>query len=113
MYIDESFIKDRIAFLRNQKKISARDMSLSIGQSENYINIIENGKSLPSLHGLVLICEYFNITLKEFFDVENKNPTAINELIEEVKNLDDDAVIDLTNFIRKVKKNKSNWGIYG
>ena len=106
MYIDESFIKDRIIFLRNQKNVSARDMSLSIGQNENYINRIENDVSLPSLRGLILICEYFNITLKEFFDVENKSPNAINELIEKVKGLDDDAVIDLTNFVKKVKKSK-------
>lgn len=106
MYIDIDFVKYRIAFLRNKVGVSARDMSLSIGQNENYINRIETGIMKPSLNGLALICEYFNITLKEFFDVENKNPTAINELIEEVKNLDNDAVIDLTNFVRKVKKNK-------
>ena len=62
----------RIAQLRTKKGVSARDMSLSIGQNENYINRIENDISLPSLRGLILICEYFGITLKEFFDVENK-----------------------------------------
>ena len=106
MYIDEKFINDRISQLRNQKNVSARDMSLSIGQNENYINRIETGIMKPSLNGLVLICEYFGITLKEFFDTENTNPKALNELLKEVKNLDDDAVIDLTNFIRKVKKNR-------
>ena len=43
MYIDIDFIKYRIASLRNQKGVSARDMSLSIGQNENYINRIETG----------------------------------------------------------------------
>lgn len=38
MYIDEKFIKDRIVQLRTQKGVSARDMSLSIGQNKNYIN---------------------------------------------------------------------------
>ena len=106
MYIDISFIKYRVAFLRNKTGVSARDMSLSIGQNENYINRIETGIMKPSLNGLVLICEYFGITLKEFFDTENTNPKALNELLKEVKNLDDDAVVDLTNFIRKVKKNR-------
>ena len=85
MYIDEKFIKDRIVQLRTQKGVSARDMSLSIGQNKNYINIIENGGNLPSMNGLILICEYFGITLKEFFDTENTSPNDLNELINEVK----------------------------
>ena len=39
----------------NQKDVSAREMSLSIGQNKNYINIIENASNLPSLVGLILI----------------------------------------------------------
>lgn len=40
--IDADFISDRIAKLRTEKNISARDMSLSLGQSQSYINNIEN-----------------------------------------------------------------------
>ena len=104
MYIDEKLINDRISQLRNQKNVSARDMSLSIGQSKNYINIIENGKSLPSLHGLVLICEYFGITLKEFFDTENTSPNDLNELINEVKSLSNEAIKSLIAFVKETKK---------
>jgi len=39
----------RVAKLRQNKGVSARDMSLSLGQSENYINHIENGKAFPSM----------------------------------------------------------------
>ena len=39
----------RLAELRLLKGISARDMSLSLGQSANYINAIESNKSLPSM----------------------------------------------------------------
>ena len=39
----------RVAELRNQKGVSARDMSLSLGQSESYINKIENKHTLPSM----------------------------------------------------------------
>jgi len=38
----ESFVPERIAKLRQTKGVSARDMSLSIGQNVNYINHIEN-----------------------------------------------------------------------
>lgn len=50
----EEFTQDRIAQLRVLKEVSAREMSLSLGQNESYINQIENGKALPSLQGLFL-----------------------------------------------------------
>ena len=33
-------------------------MSLSLGQSERYINKIENRRTLPSMTGFFYICEY-------------------------------------------------------
>lgn len=38
----EDFVPERLAKLRLQKGVSARDMSLSLGQANNYINNIEN-----------------------------------------------------------------------
>lgn len=43
------FIK-RLVELRMNKGVSARDMSLSIGQSSSYINNIETGVSLICSH---------------------------------------------------------------
>ena len=40
MNLDDLFAK-RLAQLRNQKGVSARDMSLSLGQGAGYINNIE------------------------------------------------------------------------
>ena len=48
----EEFTQNRIAQLRMQKNVSARDMSLTLGQNNSYINQIENKKALPSLQGL-------------------------------------------------------------
>ena len=36
----EDFVPERLAKLRTQKGVSARDMSLSLGQANNYINNI-------------------------------------------------------------------------
>ncbi|MDD2627205.1 MAG: helix-turn-helix transcriptional regulator, partial [Candidatus Methanomethylophilus sp.] len=61
-------IKDfslRLARLRELKGVSARDMSLSIGQNPGYINNIETGKSKPSLEGILYICEYLGVTPSE------------------------------------------------
>ena len=84
----EDFFPARLALLRNVKEVSARDMSLSLGQSENYINMIENKKSFPSMTVFFYICEYLNVKPKEFFDDGNENPQQLNEIIEDLKHLD-------------------------
>jgi len=87
--MDETFIQERIAQLRTNKGVSARDMSLTLGQSESYINTIENKKSLPSMTVFLYICEYFGITAKEFFDAGNDDPVKLKEVIEDLKRLDE------------------------
>lgn len=67
-YID--WFPKRLSELRTQRNVSARDMSLSLGQSESYINKIENKRTLPSMSGFFYICEYLEITPQEFFDTE-------------------------------------------
>ena len=70
----EDFVPERLAKLRTQKGVSARDMSLSLGQANNYINNIENKKSLPAMQSFFYICEYLGVTPQEFFDEANPNP---------------------------------------
>ncbi len=84
----EDFIR-RLTELRLQKGVSARDMSLSLGQSPGYINNIENGVNLPSMTTFFFICDYLGITPMEFFDTGSRNPTKVNELLEHAKKLND------------------------
>lgn len=99
----EEFCK-RLTQLRMTKGVSARDMSLSLGQSPNYINGIEGGKNYPSMETFFYICDYFGITPKEFFDMDSTNPTKANELFEIIKSLPNDQMdllIALGKAIRK------------
>lgn len=84
----EEKFKKRLVQLREQKGVSAREMSLAIGQNANYINNIETGKALPSMTGFFYICEYLGIEPGEFFDTQTDCPTRIRELTEELKRLD-------------------------
>ena len=45
MVMTEKDFSLRLAKLREEKGVSARDMSLSMGQNPGYINNIESGKS--------------------------------------------------------------------
>ncbi len=82
----------RLSVLRLNKNVSARDMSLSIGQSPNYINNIETGVSFPSMTGFFYICEYLGITPQEFFDVDSKNPVKEQELLNAAKGLSNEQL---------------------
>ncbi|MCL2695237.1 MAG: helix-turn-helix domain-containing protein [Clostridiales bacterium] len=77
----------RLTELRLQKGVSARDMSLSLGQSESYINKIENKRTMPSMAGFFYICEYFGIIPQEFFDTDVNAPAAAKELMQELGKL--------------------------
>ena len=77
----------RITELRTQKGISARDMSLSLGQSESYINKIENKRTLPSMAGFIYICEYLGITPQDFFNADAPAPQKAKELLSELEKL--------------------------
>lgn len=102
----EEFTRNRIAQLRMQKGISARDMSLSLGQNKNYINEIENGKAVPSLSGLFYICDYFQITPQQFFDEGNADPNKLSALIEDLKKLDAESLEHLSAIVRKLAGKK-------
>lgn len=84
----EAFIPERLAMLRTRKGVSARDMSLSLGQANNYINNIENKKSLPAMQSFFYICEYLGVTPQEFFDEGNACPQTLREFMAEAKTLD-------------------------
>ena len=86
--LEDQFCK-RLTELRMKKGVSARDMSLSIGQSAGYINNIENGKNFPSMMGFFYICEYLDVSPEEFFSFEVENPVKTSEITESLKSLDD------------------------
>ena len=66
--MNEKYVGERLAKLREAKGVSAREMSLSIGQSANYINKIENQKAYPSMEAFFYICKYLGVTPRDFFD---------------------------------------------
>ena len=105
MLLEKQFIQ-RLAELRIQKGVSARDMSLSIGQSAGYINNIENGKNLPSMMSFFYICEYLGITPQEFFDQGTAYPEILHELIAEAKKLDSKSLSYILGIMKELNSRK-------
>ena len=79
----EEFFSRRLAQLRAQKGVSAREMSLAIGQNSSYINRIENQRAFPSMQGFFYICEYLGVTPGAFFaDPDARLTPARQALVE-------------------------------
>lgn len=95
---------DRLVRLRLQKGVSARDMSLSLGQSAGYINNIENGVNYPSMTVFFYICEYLGVTPEEFFATERQAPIALQALIDAAKGLNTEQLTHLTAIARGLNK---------
>lgn len=104
MFEDEFAI--RLSKLRMKKGVSARDMSLSIGQNAGYINNIETGKALPSMLGFFYICEYLGISPQEFFDTESEQPQELRELICNLKRLDERQFKNIAEIVEALVQNK-------
>lgn len=94
----------RLTQLRLQKGVSARDMSLSLGQNPGYINNIENGKALPSMALFFYICEYFNIEPKDFFDDSAKDPKEFSDVINNLKLLNSEQFSSIAFIIKALAK---------
>lgn len=99
----EDFIK-RLTELRINKGVSARDMSLSLGQSAGYINNIENGVNLPSMTVFFYICDYLGVEPRDFFDTKSTNPTKANELLEIAKSLSSEQLDNLIVLAKGLQK---------
>lgn len=96
----EDLFYERLTKLRCEKGVSARDMSLSIGQSASYINSLENRKGFPSMQVFFYICEYLHVTPSEFFDSENNHPVEYKEILENIKALNKDQLHNIKALIK-------------
>lgn len=95
---------ERLAFLRSEKGVSAREMSLSIGQCHTYINNIENKNNLPSMTAFFYICEYLKVTPKEFFDFDSENPQELREIINDLRGLPSRKLDNIAAIVKDLKK---------
>ena len=93
------FFALRISRLRMAKKETAREMSLSIGQSKGYIAGIERKQSLPSMFSFLKICDFLEITPKDFFDDGMEYPELLGNLFEKLKTLNQQELESVVSII--------------
>jgi len=83
-------IGDRIKQIRTSKKLSQKELALSIGIDQGQYSRMENGKVEPTLSSLEKIAEALSIKIAELFD-ENE-PIDVNSydksIVERLRLLD-------------------------
>jgi len=102
--MDDRFIRNRINELRIQKNISERSMSIDLGHSPSYIHSIVSGKALPSMAEFLYICKYFKISPKDFFDDGTSNPALLQAVVNDLKALDENQIVNIHAIIKGLKK---------
>lgn len=102
--MDTNFIRNRITQLRLQKGVSEYQMSYDLGHSRGYVYNISSGKCLPPMSEFLEICKYFGITPSEFFDENTENPALLQSAITELKKLDEDDIMLIISYIRRLSK---------
>lgn len=79
-------------------------MSYDLGHNKNYIRSITSGSALPSVTGLLSICDYFEMSPSEFFDREY--PQIIKKAETLMMELDEDDLLFVLSMIQRLIKNK-------
>ena len=100
----ETFFCRRLTQLRLEKGVSAREMSLALGQSESYINRIENQQMLPSLTVFFYICDYLEISPKDFFDDNPERNLEYIELVHDLQTIPQEEREHIAALIQDIKR---------
>ena len=100
----EEFISNRITQLRIKKGVSEYKMSYDLGHSRGYVYNISSGKALPPLKEFLAICDYFEISPKQFFDDGTDNPELIQKAISGMNELSEDDLLIILGLINRLLK---------
>lgn len=97
----EKFIAERIIALCANHHLSEYQLSISLGFSKGYIQSITAGTILPSVNALYNICDYFGITLMDFFTETSEEKKLHQDLRDAIRDLSAEEQIMLYHFLKK------------
>ena len=94
-------ILSRIGYVRNKANLSAREVSLRIGMSPQYVAQLESGRIVLTVEKLLQILEVCNFPIERFFSNNLEDYNINNELATLIENLPTDKKKSLIDFIKK------------
>lgn len=100
------FVRNRIASIRIAHGYSCRRLSTELGKSTEYLNQVENGRLNPTIEFSSEFCDFFGITLSEFFDADNAQPVKFKELCCDLAVLDEEETKHITGIVKTLAESK-------
>lgn len=99
-----SSFRKRLIQLRNEKNLSAREMSLSLGHNEGYIDKIELGYSLPSMKEFPNICDCLEVTPYKFFEYYVDDSYTMQKILMNLSNMTPEQLKNISAIIDDIIK---------
>ena len=94
-------ILSRIGYVRNTVNLSAREVSLRMGMSPQYVAQLESGRIVLTVEKLLQILEICEFPIERFFSSNVADYNVDNELKELIESLPLDKKKNIIEFIKK------------
>lgn len=94
-------ILSRIGFVRNKANLSAREVSLRMGMSPQYVAQLESGRIVLTVEKLFQILEICEFPIERFFSSNIADYNIDNELKQIIESLPLDKKKNIIEFIKK------------
>ena len=94
-------ILSRIGYVRNKANLSAREVSLRMGMSAQYVAQLESGRIVLTVEKLLQILEICDFSVERFFSPNIVDYNVDNELKSLIEALPTDKKRSLIEFIKK------------
>ena len=94
-------ILSRIGYVRNKANLSAREVSLRMGMSAQYVAQVESGRIVLTVEKLLQILEICDFSVERFFSPNIVDYNVDNQLKSLIEALPTDKKKSLIEFIKK------------
>ena len=99
--MDKKEILYRVGYVRNLAGLSAREVSLRMGMSPQYVAQIESGRIVLTVEKLLQILEICEFPIDRFFSSNIDDYKIDNELKSLIESLPSDKKKNIIEFIKK------------
>ena len=93
-------VLSRLGYVRNSANLSARELSLRMGMSPQYVAQVERGRIVLTVEKLLQILEICNFPIERFFSPNIENYFVDNELESLIQSMPANKKKNLIEFIK-------------
>lgn len=94
-------ILSRVGYVRNEAKLSAREVSLRMGMSPQYVAQLESGRIVLTVEKLLQILEICDFSIERFFSSNIADYNFDKELKSIIESLPSNKKKNIIDFLKK------------